>query len=208
MCENCTTNQRPQNCGNSAEHDQQFSCLWSPILSSCTKFYLNPVNGLSANAQKLLDQSDVRKWQELSRAWPEVNQAWEVPWWTHPPSLRSIWSAVWMQMHGSCWAKPRQQWEFSVWPKLWAQSPEQFAWKCGNLKHDGMNERTDKAIYYNMVVYEINTPSTAYNTFCSIVEDITTTNYNHQNQFIINSVQWLYKYIYIFFRTDLMHLYM
>ena len=35
-----------------------------------TKFYLNTVNDLFVNAQKLFDQSEVRQWREFSGTWP------------------------------------------------------------------------------------------------------------------------------------------
>ena len=49
---------------NSAEHAKN--------LIRPTKFELKPVSGLSANEQKLLDQSEARKWQEFSRVSPKI----------------------------------------------------------------------------------------------------------------------------------------
>ena len=45
-------------------------------MNSPTNFELNPISGLSANAAKLLDQSQVRKRWEFSEAWQIVDQAW------------------------------------------------------------------------------------------------------------------------------------
>ena len=52
--------------------------MWFTIMCSLTKFELNWITGLFANAQKLLDKSDYRKWREFSRAWTKVNKAWGV----------------------------------------------------------------------------------------------------------------------------------
>ena len=48
-------------------------------MSWLTKFELNPISGLFANAQKLLDEPEAKKRQKFSGVWLEVNQAWEVP---------------------------------------------------------------------------------------------------------------------------------
>ena len=73
------------------------SMLWSiaksqsgqgrPIMSWSTKFEPNPKSCLSANKQKLLDQSEARKWQELSGEWQKVNQAWGDLQWVSSPNL-------------------------------------------------------------------------------------------------------------------------
>ena len=50
-----------------------------PLMSLLTKFELNPISGLSANARKLLDPSEVRKQWEFNEALPKVNQVWGGP---------------------------------------------------------------------------------------------------------------------------------
>ena len=87
LSENCLSNQRPRNGGNSAvtKHGQ---VLGSPIMNVFTKFELNPLGVLS---QKPLDKSEARKQQEFDRAArPKVSQVWGVPLWNYLSSLRSI----------------------------------------------------------------------------------------------------------------------
>ena len=53
MCENHSTNQKPENGKNLAECDQKLSgLLGSPTLGSSTKLELNPISGLYAHVQQ------------------------------------------------------------------------------------------------------------------------------------------------------------
>ena len=45
-----------------------------PYQISPTKFELNLISGLSADAQKLLNQSEARKWWKIGVVYPKVNQ--------------------------------------------------------------------------------------------------------------------------------------
>ena len=53
-----------------------WSGLGSQIMSSCNKFEVNLISGLSANAQKLLHQLEVRKQWEFYRAWAKIDSSW------------------------------------------------------------------------------------------------------------------------------------
>ena len=75
MYENCSSNQRPGNVGNSLERDQE-SGQEGSVMSLSSRFELNPIISLSANERKLFHQSDTRKRWEFREAWPKVNQAW------------------------------------------------------------------------------------------------------------------------------------
>ena len=59
---NCSTNQKPGNSGNSAEHDQNLIRPGGPIMSTLTKFELKLVSGLSSNLSWISARS--RKWRQ------------------------------------------------------------------------------------------------------------------------------------------------
>ena len=42
------------------------------MMSGPTKFEPHPICGLSANAQKLLNQSEARKWWKFSEVWAKL----------------------------------------------------------------------------------------------------------------------------------------
>ena len=58
--------------------------MWNQSCSFCLKMCWN--------------YSETRTHGAFSRGWPKVNQAWGVPLWVYLPGLRSIWSAVWLQI--------------------------------------------------------------------------------------------------------------
>ena len=90
----------------------EFWPLWKfirPKMGLSTKFELNPINSLSANAWKMLDQPEARKLWEFSGAWPKVNKTWGGPQWVGRPNLMLIWSTVYLQMAGN-WRKFIRAW--------------------------------------------------------------------------------------------------
>ena len=105
----------------------------SPIMSSSTKFEVNPSNGLYANAWKQLNQSNGKNWNSVEHAWgipykdltnqrPGYNgnlaeheqKFYQAPggWgvgalWVHPPMLRSIRPAICRELHKNCTTNQR-----------------------------------------------------------------------------------------------------
>ena len=114
--------------------------IWNvkSIMNWPTKFDLNPINSLSANAQKLFHQSEARKGWKISGAWTKERIG--------PPNFTSIWSMVCLQMRRNCLNNQRpgnsrksvEQEQKLVWPgeahnelvyQIWSQSDQQFVCK-------------------------------------------------------------------------------